>query len=294
MNTLHLGYLGVERVPFCGWIKSLVYYPKRFPAADISALSADDYAFSVPQTTTLTDGRAGPLKTYVVLASGAAMDSTALGAFVAARKADADFGTARNEAAAYTTPGTAIASPYLFNDKFWDASANKWSRITETAPALNAHLAVYDAANNIQSATVASVPIADKSGPVISGFAVEQGASDYTFTVSGTTRVADAKAGNLKVYLVLAGSASLNNAQLAATFASLPGPAKEEAFTDAMRAAAPALSSSVFWNGSAFVSISESAPASPHSLTAYLVAQDAAGMTLSCAVTRIVANRTAP
>jgi hypothetical protein len=280
-------------VQFCGWVKSLVYYPTQMSIPSLAASSADDYTFSL-KTATLVDGRAGPLKTYMVLASGAAMDNTALGAFVTARKADADFGTAKDEALAYTTPGTSITFPYLFTDKFWDATANKWSRITETAPALTAHLAVYDLANNIQSATVANVPIADKTSPKITGFAVAQGASDYTFTVASDARVTDAKAGNLKVYLVLASSASLSNAQLAATFAALPGTAKQEAFTDAMRAAAPALSSSVFWNGSAFVSISESAPASPHSLTAYLVAQDAAGMTLSCAVTRIVANRTAP
>ena len=294
LNTLHIGYLGSSGVQFCGWVKSLVYYPTQIAIPSLAASSADDYTFSLKGTGTLVDGRAGPLKTYMVLASGAAMDNTALGAFVTARKADADFGTAKDEALAYTTPGTSITFPYLFTDKFWDATANKWSRITETAPALTAHLAVYDLANNIQSATVANVPIADKTSPKITGFAVAQGASDYTFTVASDARVTDAKAGNLKVYLVLASSASLSNAQLAATFAALPGPAKQEAFTEAMRAAAPALSSSVFWNGSAFVSISESVPASPHSLTAYLVAQDAAGMTMSCAVPRIVADRTAP
>jgi hypothetical protein len=293
MNTLHLGYLDADKIPFCGWIKSLVYYPKRLPDAVLPALSAADYAFSVPPTVTLSDGRIGPLRSYMVLASGAAMDSSALGSFVAARKADADFATALNEAVVYTTPGTAISAPYLFNDKFWNATANKWSRITETAPALTAHLAVYDSASNLRTATTANVPIADKTGPVISGFAVAQGASDYSFAVASATRVSDAKAGTLKVYLVLAGSPSLNNAQLAATLgaASFPATAKQEAFTDAMRAAAPALSSSAFWDASlatpAFVAISETAPASPHSLTAYLVARDAAGTTTSCACTPV-------
>jgi uncharacterized surface protein with fasciclin (FAS1) repeats len=109
--------------------------------------------------------------------------------------------------------------------------------------------------------------------------------------------VADAKAGSLKVYLVLASSPSLSNAQLAATFgaATFPGTANQEAFADAMRAAAPALKSAAFWNGSEFVAVSESAPASPHSLTAYLVAQDAAGNTTSsCAGPQTVADRTAP
>ena len=40
MTSLHIGYLDTQLVQFCGWIKSLVYYPIRLSAAEIKTLSA--------------------------------------------------------------------------------------------------------------------------------------------------------------------------------------------------------------------------------------------------------------
>jgi hypothetical protein len=39
MNTLHIGYLGRDRIPFCGWVKSLVYYPVRLSISDMKIIS---------------------------------------------------------------------------------------------------------------------------------------------------------------------------------------------------------------------------------------------------------------
>jgi len=39
MTTLRIGHL-IDTIPFCGWIKSLVYYPTRLSDAEIKTLSA--------------------------------------------------------------------------------------------------------------------------------------------------------------------------------------------------------------------------------------------------------------
>jgi hypothetical protein len=39
MTTLRIGHL-MDTIPFCGWIKSLVYYPTRLSDAEIKTLSA--------------------------------------------------------------------------------------------------------------------------------------------------------------------------------------------------------------------------------------------------------------
>jgi hypothetical protein len=40
MNSLHIGYLSTQLIPFSGHIKSLVYYPTRLFASEIKSLSA--------------------------------------------------------------------------------------------------------------------------------------------------------------------------------------------------------------------------------------------------------------
>jgi hypothetical protein len=40
MTSLRIGHLDTQLLPFCGWIRSLVYYPTRLTAAEIKVLSA--------------------------------------------------------------------------------------------------------------------------------------------------------------------------------------------------------------------------------------------------------------
>ena len=40
MNTIHIGYLSSELVPFGGHLRSLIYYPTRRVASEIKLLSA--------------------------------------------------------------------------------------------------------------------------------------------------------------------------------------------------------------------------------------------------------------
>lgn len=133
-----------------------------------------------------------------------------------------------------------------------------------------------DGTNVAGPVLVGSAATPDSTDPLISNFDVTQTTS-YTFTASVGT-IADNAAGPLKVYLVMA-TTPMNTDDLVLIHESVESIAKNESVPYTVGAvlniSSIGLSTTEYWTGSAFESISVSAPASRHQLYAHLFVLDA-------------------
>ena len=266
-------------------------------AATTVAQSATDYRFSVTAGS-VSDARAGPLTSYLLMAS-AAISTPNLANIWAFSNLDAAIETSArlaqpSYAAASSTPLTS-----LYAYQFWHAGSNAFQAIGELSPALFPHVLSVDAGSNPSSTQLASIAIADKTAPTVSGLAVTQGASNYAFTVSAGSVVDLKGSGLLKAYLIPA-VAPMTAAQLyaiPALDASIEATAKytTAAYVAGSNVSLVGLGSTKYVSGGVFTSISETVPGTPFQLYHHLLAVDSSSnlsvVTLP-AVT--VADRSAP
>ena len=169
----------------------------------------------------------------------------------------------------------------------------------DDATVYNVWVAATDGKNAAAPVALGSARTMDATDPVISAFDVAQG-EGYTFTATAGT-VVDNAAGPLMAYLVLCASPQTTEQLEAIDKAAVNTESKNEAVAYAANASASvsamSLSTSQYWTGSAFASISESAPAAPHQLWAHLLVVDAAGnagSSQNAGAIKTVSDRTEP
>lgn len=152
---------------------------------------ASDYTFTVAPATRVSDGRNGPLKVYMFVASANVAD---LRAFVNTYASNAAAAMAKNENFAYSASSGAVAPPALTASKFWDGSA--WKdvddlRLNVGSTSLSAHLVVLDAAEVPNFATVSSVPISDRTAPAFSGTLALTAEGETSIKVAWSSAITD-------------------------------------------------------------------------------------------------------
>lgn len=155
-----------------------------------------------------------------------------------------------------------------------------------------------DGTNLAGPTLIGSARTLDSTDPVIANFDVTQTAP-YTFSASVGT-VTDNAAGPLKAYLVMA-TTPMSTSSMSSIYASVEASAQntniEYTAGASVGISSLGLSTTKYWTGSVFASISESAPATPHQLYAHLFVLDASNNDNSAAnagVAKVVADSTAP
>ncbi|AUF82560.1 hypothetical protein TetV_478 [Tetraselmis virus 1] len=159
----------------------------------------------------------------------------------------------------------------------------------ESGTEYNFSVIARDARGNISSVNTSSHTTIDATDPVLVGLQVEQGAGidDYEFNIlSGT--VSDNFDGPLKLYLILSDTTKTTQDLVSIVSSNgndMPELSKHEnvSYTSPspLGLSTAGLVTDRYWNGSAWTPISDTDPASPYQLYAYVLAEDAAGNTNS-------------
>ena len=264
--------------PTTSWLPAVTVADRTAPtiAATTVTQSTTDYKCSVTAGS-VTDARAGPLTSYLVMAS-AALSTANLASLWALSNLDAAIETSARLAQPSYAAGSSTALTSLYAYQFWHAGSNAFQAIGELSPALYPHVLAVDAGSNASSTQLAAITLVDKTPPTLSGLAVTQGASNYTYTVSAGGVVEYKSAGNLKAYLISA-TAPMTAAQLYAIptlDTSIEATAKytTAAYVAGSNVSLVGLSSTKYVSGGVFTAISETVPGTPFQLYHHLLAVD--------------------